>query len=79
MEILKRDYLPEDLEKEQKVMGYSGSIAVQDRLMIGSDWPVCRLAGEYPEVMKIVEDLINPADAEKILGSNALEFYGIEE
>lgn len=49
-----------------------------DRLMIGSDWPVCRLAGEYPEVMRIVEEFINPADEEKILGQNALEFYGVE-
>ncbi len=24
-----------------------------DRLMLGSDWPVCRLAAEYQEVMKI--------------------------
>jgi len=24
-----------------------------DRVMLGSDWPVCRLAGEYPEVMEI--------------------------
>ena len=24
-----------------------------DRIMLGSDWPVCRLAGEYEEVMGI--------------------------
>lgn len=24
-----------------------------NRLMLGSDWPVCRLAGEYVEVMEI--------------------------
>jgi len=50
-----------------------------DRLMIGSDWPVCRLAGEYTDVINLVEEFINPADAEKILGLNALEFYGIAD
>ena len=48
-----------------------------DRLMIGSDWPVCRLAGDYSQVMNIVEDFINPEDRDKILGLNALKFYEI--
>ncbi|KAA5546621.1 amidohydrolase family protein [Adhaeribacter rhizoryzae] len=49
-----------------------------DRLMIGSDWPVCTLAGSYTEVMNLVKDYINQltqAEREKILGSNAVQFY----
>jgi L-fuconolactonase len=52
-----------------------------ERLMNGSDWPVCRLAGEYKEVTGIVESYISemPSEVqEKILGLNCKEFYGIE-
>jgi L-fuconolactonase len=52
-----------------------------ERLMTGSDWPVCRLAGDYKEVMGIVERYISempPKVQEKILGLNCKEFYGIE-
>ncbi len=49
-----------------------------DRLMIGSDWPVCNLAGSYKEVMEIVENYSpNDEAKEKVLGSNAIEFYGL--
>lgn len=49
-----------------------------DRLMIGSDWPVCKLAGSYKEVMEIVENYL-PDDQtkEKVLGRNAIEFYDL--
>lgn len=49
-----------------------------DRLMIGSDWPVCKLAGDYDKVMNIVEDYLgNSNDKAKVLGQNALDFYGL--
>ncbi|MBN1789335.1 MAG: amidohydrolase family protein [Bacteroidales bacterium] len=52
-----------------------------DRLMIGSDWPVCLLAGEYADVIGIVQNYISemPVDVQqKILGKNCIEFYGLE-
>ena len=52
-----------------------------NRLMIGSDWGVCSLAGEYVQVMKLVLDFIAemPEDVqEKITGINCARFYGIE-
>jgi len=51
-----------------------------DRLMIGSDWPVCTLAGGYGEVMGIVETYLNPMDEmtrNKVLGENAIGFYNL--
>src|SRR2546425_888604 len=51
-----------------------------DRLMIGSDWPVCLLAGDYGTVMGLVEDYMAgrpAADRERVLGANAARFYGI--
>ncbi|MGV3588077.1 MAG: amidohydrolase family protein [Adhaeribacter sp.] len=49
-----------------------------DRLMIGSDWPVCTLAGSYTKVMCLVKDYLNQFskdEQEKILGRNAIQFY----
>ncbi|MEK6479307.1 amidohydrolase family protein [Catalinimonas sp. 4WD22] len=49
-----------------------------DRLMIGSDWPVCRLAGEYEEVMAVVESYISQLSQDEqaaVLGRNAIDFY----
>ncbi|MRH41064.1 amidohydrolase family protein [Aquibacillus halophilus] len=53
-----------------------------DRLMIGSDWPVCTLSKEYQVVMGIVEQFIQSlpsAEQERILGGNCAKFYGIDE
>ena len=50
------------------------------RVMIGSDWPVCRLAGEYGGVMAIVTDAISGLSAgerDAILSGTAAAFYGI--
>ncbi|MGE4620338.1 MAG: amidohydrolase family protein [Planctomycetota bacterium] len=53
-----------------------------DRLMFGSDWPVCRLAAEYPQVKNLVEPyLATLSDSERaaIEGGNASSFYRLEE
>lgn len=50
------------------------------RLMIGSDWPVCLLSGDYGPVMDIVRGYVarfTPAEQDAILGLNAAEFYGV--
>lgn len=52
-----------------------------ERLMIGSDWPVCTLAGEYAEVLRIVQDYVWQFSAEEqaaILGVNAARFYHLQ-
>lgn len=51
-----------------------------ERLMIGSDWPVCLLAGKYKDVIGITEHYISnmPEDInEKIMGMNCIDFYGL--
>lgn len=46
-----------------------------DRLMFGSDWPVCLVAADYKQVVEIVADYF-PVDAHvKIFGENATSFY----
>ncbi len=49
-----------------------------ERLMIGSDWPVCTLAGSYNEVMNIVIQYIKNLPIKyqnQILGENAIKAY----
>ena len=52
-----------------------------NRLMFGSDWPVCLLAGTYRHVKQLVETYVkdfSQADREKIFGGNAALFYGLK-
>lgn len=49
-----------------------------DRLMFGSDWPVCLLAAEYEEVIGIVENFIDglsDTEQDDIMRQTASEFY----
>ena len=51
-----------------------------DRLMFGSDWPVCLLAGSYQQVVDGLNAVLGPLApqaAAKVWGENASEFYGI--
>ena len=53
-----------------------------ERLMFGSDWPVCLLAAEYDQVFeagrKLLDDL-NEGDRGRIFSRNALEFYRVQD
>lgn len=52
-----------------------------DRVMIGSDWPVCKVAGEYKQVMDIVLEYIQPLSIQvknKIIGENAIKAYHLK-
>lgn len=52
-----------------------------DRIMIGSDWPVCRLGGKYNEIMDIVFNYFNEFSKEekdKVFGLNAMKAYNLK-
>jgi L-fuconolactonase len=52
-----------------------------ERLMVGSDWPVCLLSGDYAPTMQIVIDYVqqfSPTAQSGILGGNCARFYGID-
>jgi len=52
-----------------------------DWIMLGSDWPVCRLAAGYSEAIRIVQRFIeslNIRDQEKILYRNAVDCYQLK-
>lgn len=51
-----------------------------DRLMFGSDWPVCTLAAEYEEVYGLVSNYLqdmNDEQKEQVFGKNATRFYSL--
>ena len=52
-----------------------------DRLMFGSDWPVCTLAGTWKQVLAAFTQALGPQPADeraKILGETAAKFYGLK-
>ena len=52
-----------------------------ERLMFGSDWPVCTLAASYAEVLALARDLLGPhlsaTEMADVFGGNATRFYGL--
>ena len=51
-----------------------------DRIMFGSDWPVCLLAASYGKMLDIVKDYFSSfskEDREKFFGGNAINFYNL--
>jgi L-fuconolactonase len=51
-----------------------------ERLMFGSDWPVCRLAGSYEQVEGLVRDFVrgwSPDQLAGFWGGNCARFYGV--
>ena len=52
-----------------------------DRICWGSDWPVCLMAGDYGQVMKLPEIILrssaNQAQWDAFMGGNALKFYDL--
>lgn len=52
-----------------------------ERLMIGSDWPVCLVAASYTRVVDIVKDYIRdlpPESQAAVLGGNAQRFWRLK-
>lgn len=52
-----------------------------ERIMVGSDWPVCTVAGSYAEAVGLVCEYVKQLDSpeqEAVLGGNAQHFYRLE-
>jgi L-fuconolactonase len=73
-----RHWRPDDLKPYVEVVCEAFG---PERLMFGSDWPVCLLAGSYSQVKQTISDHLetySAADREKIFGANAATFYGLK-
>ncbi len=52
-----------------------------ERLMIGSDWPVCTVAASYSDVMKVFENYLGQFSVDvqdKVFGGNAEKFWKLK-
>ncbi len=52
-----------------------------NRLIFGSDWPTCRLAGTHSEVTGVAENFVKSLSASEknaIMGQNAVDFYQLK-
>ncbi|MBA3726946.1 MAG: amidohydrolase family protein [Armatimonadetes bacterium] len=52
-----------------------------ERLMSGSDWPVCLFDASYPEVFDPVRewaDELSDSEQAQIFGGNAISFYNLQ-
>ena len=52
----------------------------KDRVMFGTDWPVCLVAASYKDVMQIAESALGGFSAQELeafWGGNAVRFYGL--
>lgn len=53
-----------------------------NRVMFGSDWPVCLLAGSYDQVIGALEEILSPHRSDelerKLFGDNAVTFYQLD-
>ena len=49
--------------------------------MIGSDWPVCTCAADYPSTMALVEtwsEKLSASERDAVLGGTCARFYGVQ-
>lgn len=73
-----RHWTPGDLKP---FIGHAIDCFGFDRLMFGTDWPVCLLAGSYQQVLDALKQAlgpISPAEQEKLFGLTAQRFYRLK-
>ncbi|MGB5263674.1 MAG: amidohydrolase family protein [Lutimonas sp.] len=78
--ITEADYLHWTNEQVQPYMSLIIDAFGPDRIMFGSDWPVCLVAGNYARVKSLVTDFIadlSETEQNAILGENAIKFYNL--
>jgi len=59
-------------------VAHAGQCFGQDRLIFGSDWPVCLLAGSYDRIKQALEQCLaklGPVFRDKAFGTNAIAAY----
>ncbi|MDA8309447.1 MAG: amidohydrolase family protein [Actinomycetota bacterium] len=74
------DRAPWTLEDIRPALARALELFGSSRLMFGSDWPVCELAGGYETVVGALFRLFEELSAEErrdLLGETAVRFYGL--
>lgn len=72
-----KNWTPEQIEPYiQLVLDAFGA----ERILFGSDWPVCLVAGNYTKTKELVTNFIAKLSSEEqaaIMGGNAMQFYNL--
>ena len=79
--ITEADWRQWDAAQLRPYVAHAMRVFGPDRLMFGSDWPVCTLAGTWKEVLAAFTQAVGPlqmAEREKLLGGTAARFYGLD-
>lgn len=73
-----QNWTPDELKPYvQRVVDLFG----YDRLMFGSDWPVCTQAATYNQTVSAYKEALGPlskVDQEAVFGGNTTRFYGLD-
>ncbi|HTE63181.1 MAG TPA: amidohydrolase family protein [Solirubrobacteraceae bacterium] len=80
--VCKLSGLVTEAERNEDVVPVAGELLEAfgpDRLMYGSDWPVCTLKARYGEVFALAEAVLPPAARDRVLGGVATEVYGLRQ
>lgn len=78
--ITEADYKTWSPEELHPYMYLVLSVFGPERVMFGSDWPVCLVAGNYGQVKTVVTDFIktlSAAEQNLIMAKNAIDFYNL--
>lgn len=51
----------------------------EDRILFGSDWPVCLLGARYADVAATAREALSAMDARKVFGGNARSWYRLQD
>ena len=68
------------VEQLQPAVQHVRTVFGEDRLMFGSDWPVCLLAADYRTVKITAEACLAPMSSAvraRIFGANAIQAYAL--
>lgn len=80
--ITEADYNSWTAEQLLPYLRHALTVFGPDRCMFGSDWPVCRVAGDYGRVKALVETSLRGfsfAERGAVFGGNCARFYQVED
>ena len=79
--ITEADWSAWTLEEVQPYAAHCIELFGPNRCMFGSDWPVCRLAGQYADTLNIAREAASGLDErerDQVLSRTAIDAYGLE-
>lgn len=78
--ITEADYKTWTEAQFQKYLEVVFTVFGTERILFGSDWPVCLVAGNYMQVKEIVTNFISKfseSEQADVMGNNAIKFYNL--